>query len=133
MNSMTVLSLRSFRYYLRYYPNEAPDATVQWWYNQRTGEVVHSDIFHSDVDQPWLWVPIPLVDVITLEKDFLKSKGLSRILSNLIEAPHKDFDVEFKIYVDNHGLNTEWHFYEANALENATVVWCNEHHIKYQK
>ena len=73
MNSNTALSILSFRYYLRYFSIEAHDTTTQWWYNRRTGQVEHSNNYTPGDDCPWLWLPAPLVDVITLEKSFLKN------------------------------------------------------------
>lgn len=134
MNSNTALSILSFRYYLRYFSIEAHDTTTQWWYNRRTGQVEHSNNYTPDDDCPWLWLPVPLVDVITLEKSFLKNRGMNRIVTDLEnETAYHDFDVAFKTYIDHHGLSIEWRSYESQALENAAIAWCDEHHIKYQK
>lgn len=134
MNRNTSLSILSFKYYLRYFSSEAPDISTQWWYNRCTEQVVHSDDFTPDDDKPWLWLPVPLVDVIALEKSFLKNRGMNRIVTALEnETAYQDFDVAFKTYIDHHGMSIEWRAYEAQALENAAIAWCDEHHIKYQK
>lgn len=127
------LSLRSFKYYLRYYSCECPDPTPQWWYNKITGQVVQAEHFSIEENDLWKWLPVLQIDIIELEKQFLILKGLKLAVIDANRIASSDFDIAFKMYIDQHALNEEWHSYEAQALETAAISWCNEYRIKFEK
>ena len=131
------LILKKINNYLRWYSCLEDSTLNQWWFNTETCEIVHNEVVKwrnlSDDDsvQKDKYIPMPRIDIIQMEKDFLDLENLHPIIYILQNNINSDFDCEFKKYIDYNHLFNKWHNYEANELQKKAISWCIANKIPY--
>lgn len=133
-----MIDMAKFKYYLRWYPFEWDNSSALWWYDSVSEEVLPHDRIDSDFCQnddaysQQFLLPLPMVDMVELEKAFLASRGHARVIDRIERNTRKDFDCQFKEFIDYNGLFPDWHAYEAAKLHSEAISWCRRHGIRYQ-
>ena len=129
-----VFCINQYMYYYRWYPFIEDPKRNQWWLNVETYDVIHNDemksIILTDNARKKLYIPMPRVDIVQMEKDFLNCENLHSVIHTL-QKKEDDFDCEFKKYVDYNMLYDKWHKYEAERLQRVAIKWCEENNILY--
>lgn len=123
-------------YYSRCYRDEHNRIHHHWYYNKSddpfffvndSKEILDELSHNGDV------CPVFAVDMITAEKEFLRSIEKAKLIEDLSCRGSKDFDREFKIYIDDNDLFSVWHNYEQSILRIAAESWCLINNIEYEE
>lgn len=123
--------------YGRFYPDIKEH--VNWWlctmdYEIYDTETIISTFGYTDeksIADVNMFIPFFKANMIDLEKSFLLT-----ILSDGRQYPfsYEDistFDINFKIYIETHGLIRNWYDFEKKHLCNAAIAWCKLHNIRF--
>ena len=72
------------------------------------------------------------VDIIMLEKKFMKLFSFKEQSAVQLSAEHTNYDKAFLCFVENHNQLSQWYEFEHMHLLNAAVEWCKKNHIRYR-
>lgn len=92
--------------------------------------IAYDDINSYSENQKEVLIPVPLVNITDIEKDFLDSIERSKDIDAIADR-NPDFDCSFKTYIDYNGMVNAWHQFEGERLESIAVSWCKKNKIRY--
>ena len=126
-----MINITKAKYYFRWYPSEWNKATSLWWYSKEANRMINYNDpnFYKDNQEQNL-IPVPLIDITAIEKEFLTSIERSKDIDT-ISYENSDFDCSFKKYIDNNRMVNTWHQFEGKKLETIAISWCKENKIRY--
>ena len=77
------------------------------------------------------YILLPKVDIIEIEKKFIKTSNLSIKNFNASACEKFGFDYTFCNTVHEMNLSEKWDEYLDNELLNIYISWCEKNHILY--
>ena len=83
--------------------------------------------------QSGIYIPLFSVNIVELELKFLKENYI--VLYNKFNKyceKFRDYDIAFRVLIEENHLESSWHEYEKLILLDNAVKWCEktEYHIK---
>ena len=131
MEKSNMINITKAKYYFRWYPSEWQVSTSLWWYNAKANKMIaYNDIDPYSKNQKEALIPVPLINMTDIEKDFLDSIERSKDIDAIADR-NPDFDCSFKTYIDYNSLVNAWHQFEGERLESIAISWCKKNKIRY--
>ena len=116
-----MINITKAKYYFRWYPSEWNAATSLWWYSKEANRMInYNDPNFFKDNQEQNLIPVPLIDITAIEKEFLTSIERSKDIDT-ISYENSDFDCSFKKYIDNNRMVNTWHQFEGKKLEKTVI------------
>ena len=129
-----MVDIVKFKYYFRWYPFECSNNLPLWMFDKQTGKVLSkkdADILASKGKAEHVLLPLPLVDIVEMEKEFLTTCGYEKEKNKMQKDMQKDFDCLFKCFIDYNGLTQAWHVFEGEKLQACAINWCKANGVRF--
>lgn len=134
-----ILEINSIIYYGRYYSTERQEYENLWWlclidyqiYGTQTLIEKYSYLNESEIKDLGIYIAMFKTDIIAIEKQFMKNYDEKAIFKIQNTCLNKDYDIAFKIYIEQCFLEQVWYIYERRVLCNDAIKWCKQNHIPY--
>lgn len=86
----------------------------------------------SSIENSDEFVQLFSVDIIGLEKKFMKLFSFKEQCAVQLSAENTNYDNAFLCFIDHHNQISQWCEFKHMHLVNAAIEWCKKNHIRYR-
>jgi len=136
-----MIDLNEILYYGRFYPDAPGGEKPAWWlcvsdHAVLDTETVRKNFSYADtekIEASGQFLPLFRTDIPRLEKEFMQNRDEKAILRLCENNPQWDYDIAFKVYIEERQLTREWFEFERAHLRRDAEDWCRQHGLPYRK